>query len=166
MVCLGVSTRRRIILLKKAGHSVVDLRNCLSEENIAISLQALVNLVKKYNETGKLLYLPRRTRLRKLTGEMIAMLDQGLSEDDELTVRRARSLLLEKWSNLQVFLPTIKCVLKELGWVCTRPHYCQLLHDVCRLMCCGHLYIATPSGCLVSGPPPTSNYNNYKFHHY
>ena len=140
MVHLDVSIRRRIILLKEAGHSVVDIRKCLSEENISISLQALYNLVKKYNETGKLLDLPRRTRPRKLTGEMMAMLNQGLSEDDELTARRARSLLLEKWSNLKVSLPTIKRIRKELGWVCTRPHYCQLLRDVCRLMYCGHIY--------------------------
>ena len=74
-------------MLKEAGRSVVDIRKRLNEENISISLQALFNLIKKYNEMSKLLYLPQRTRLRKLTGEMMAMLDQGLSEDDELTVR-------------------------------------------------------------------------------
>ena len=136
MAHLDVSIRRGVILLKEAGHLVVDIRKHLSEENISISLQALFNLVKKY----KLLDLPRRTRPKKLTGEMMAMLNQGLSEDDELTARRARSLLLQKWSNLQVSLPTIKHIRKELGWVCTRPHYCQLLRDVCRLMYCGHIY--------------------------
>ena len=77
MARLNVSTRRRVILLKEAGYSVVDIRKRLSEENISISLQALYNLVKKYNETGKLLDLPRRTRPRKLTGEIMAMLNQG-----------------------------------------------------------------------------------------
>ena len=74
-------------MLKEAGHSVVDIRKRLSEENISISLQALFNLVKKYNEMGKLLDRPRRTRPRKMTGEMMAMFNQGLSEDDKLIAR-------------------------------------------------------------------------------
>ena len=60
----------------------------------------------------------------------MAMLNEMLSEDDEVTARQARSMLLEKWSNLQVSLPTIKRNRNELGWVCTKPHYCQLLRDV------------------------------------
>ena len=87
MARLDVSTRRRVLLLKEASHSDVDKRKHLSEENISINLQALFNLVKKYNEMGKLLDLPRRTRPRKLTGEMMAILNQGLSEDDKLTAR-------------------------------------------------------------------------------
>ena len=74
--------------------------------------------------------LPRRARPRKLSDEMIAFLNQAMAEDDELTARRARCLLAEKWSTLQVSLPTIKRVCQNLGWVCTRPHYCQLLRDV------------------------------------
>ena len=127
---LDVPTRQRLILLKEAGYSIAEIRKCLNEENVSISLQALFNLVKKYKETSILLDLPRRTRPRKLTGEMMATLNEMLSEDDEVTARQARSMLLEKWPNLQVSLPTIKRNRKELGWVCTKPHYCQLLRDV------------------------------------
>ena len=74
-------------MLKEAGYSVADIRKRLSEENISINLQALFNLIKKCNGMGKLLDLPRRTRPRKLTGEMMAVLSQGVSEDDELTER-------------------------------------------------------------------------------
>lgn len=123
-------------MLKEAGYSVAEIRKRLNEENISISLQALFSLLKKYNEAGTLLDLPRRTRPRKLTEEMMAMFNQALSENDEMTARRARSLLQEKWPDLQVSLPTVKRVRKELGWVCTRPHYCQLLRDVCCLMYC------------------------------
>ena len=127
---LDIATRRRVIILKLSGYSVSEIRKHLSEENISISLQSLFSLVKKYNETGRLIDMPRRTRPRKLTREMMAMLNQLLSENDELTARRVRSLLLEKWPSLQVSLPTIKRVRREIGWVCTRPHYCQLLRDV------------------------------------
>ena len=102
----------------------------LAEENIAISLQALFNLLRKHKDTGRLIDLPRRARPRKLNDEMMAFLNQAMAEDDKLTARRARCLLTERWSTLQVSLPTIKRVRQNLGWVCTRPHYCQLLRDV------------------------------------
>lgn len=129
---LDISTRRRVIVLLQAGYTIVKIKKRLNEENISISLQALHNLVKKYKETGKLKDMPRRTRSRKLTEEMMVALNEALLEDDELTARRARSVLQEKWPSLQVSLPTIKRIRRELGWVCTRPHYCQLLRDVRR----------------------------------
>ena len=127
---LDIATRRRVIVLKQSGYSIAEIKQRLSEENISISLQSLFSLVKKYNETGKLIDMPRRTRPRKLTREMMAMLNQLLSENDELTSRRIRSSLLEKWPSLQVSVPTIKRARREIGWVCTKPHYCQLLRDV------------------------------------
>ena len=61
---------------------------------------------------------------------MMVFLNQVMAEDDELTARRACCLLAERWPTFQVSLPTLKRVCKNLGWVCTRPHYCQLLRDV------------------------------------
>ena len=61
---------------------------------------------------------------------MQVMVNEALSDNDELTARQARNLLTEKWPSLRVSLPTIKRIRKELGWVCTKPHYCQLLRDV------------------------------------
>ena len=61
---------------------------------------------------------------------MRAFLNQALSENDELTTRQARNLLSQQWPTLQVSLPTIKRIHQKLGWVCTKPHYCQLIRDV------------------------------------
>lgn len=127
---LDIETRRRVIALRHAGFSVIDIRKRLEEENISISLQALFNLIKKHRDVGRLLDLPRRARPRKLNDEMMAFMNHAMSENDELTATRARSLLVERWPALQVSLPTVKRVRKNLGWVCTRPHYCQLLRDV------------------------------------
>ena len=126
---LDIAARRRVIVLKQSRYSIAEIKKRSSEENISISLQSLFSLVKKYNETGKLIDMPRRKRPRKLTREMMEMLNQLLSKNDELTARRIRSSLLDKWPSLQVSLPTIKRVRREIGWVCTRPHYCQLLRD-------------------------------------
>lgn len=127
---LDMSTRRNVIFLSSSGYSVAEIRKRLHEENIPISKAALYNLIRKHRQTGKLLDLPRRARTKKLTQEMVEILNQTLSENDELTARQFRDLLMEKWPTLEVSLPTIKRVRKQIGWVCTRPHYCQLLRDV------------------------------------
>ena len=57
-------------------------------------------------------------------------MEQELRKNDELTSTGIKALLLERWPDLRVSIPTIKRVRKEMGWVCTRPHYCQLLREV------------------------------------
>ena len=132
---LDINTRR-VVFLKQAEYSIAEIQKRLKEENISISSQALFNLVRKYKETGMLIDKPRRTRPRKLDDEMLAVLNQALTENDELTARQARCLLIERWPTLQVSLPTIKRIRRtQLGWVCTRPHYCQLLRDVRKFLC-------------------------------
>ena len=61
---LDIETRRRKITLRHTGYSVADIRKRLAEENIAISLQALFNLLRKHKDTGRLIDLPRRPRPR------------------------------------------------------------------------------------------------------
>ena len=147
---LNIETRRRVIVLKQAGYSFVEIKKRLGEEDIAISLQALHNLVKKYQAKNTLMDLPRHTMPRKLNSEMMAALNQALLKDDELTARKARDLLLQQWSTLQISLPTIRRVRKELGWVCTRPHYCQLIRDVSiqvHLYACVSCILARKTAC-------------------
>ena len=84
------------------------MKKRLEQENIRISLVALYNLLKKYNQLGRLINLPRRTRPTKLNNVMRLFLNQKLSENDKLTTREARNLLTQQWPTLQVSLPTIK----------------------------------------------------------
>ena len=127
---LDIETRRRVIFLSHSGYSVSQIKKWLEQENIQISLVALYNLLKKYNQLGRLINLPRRTRPTKLNNVMQLFLNQKLSENDELTAREARNLLTQQWPTLQVSLPTIKRIRQKIGWVCTKPHYCQMIRDV------------------------------------
>ena len=63
---------------------------------------------------------------------MESAIEEALHNNDEITSTGIRNLLAVRWPELQVSIPTIKCVWKEIGWVCTRPHYCQLLRPVSR----------------------------------
>ena len=127
---LDIETRRRVVFLSRSGYSVSQIKKRLEQENIRISLVALYNLLKKYNQLGRLIDLPRRTRPTKLNNVMRLFLNQKLSENDELTAREARNLLTQQWPTLQVSLPTIKRIRQKIGWVCTKPHYCQMIRDV------------------------------------
>ena len=127
---LDIETRRRVVFLSRLGYSVSQIKKRLEQENIRISLVALYNLLKKYNQLGRLIDLPRRTRPTKLNNVMRLFLNQKLSENDELTAREARNLLTQQWPTFQVSLPTIKRIRQKKGWVCTKPHYCQMIRDV------------------------------------
>ena len=54
--------------------------------------------------------------------------EEELKKNDELT-----STALYASLDLTVSASTINRVRREMGWVCTRPHYCQLLHEVCAV---------------------------------
>ena len=57
-------------------------------------------------------------------------MEDCLQNDDKLTARKLKVKLSEKFENFpEVSLSTIKRNRKERGWVCTRPHYCQLLRN-------------------------------------
>ena len=53
-----------------------------------------------------------------------------MAKNDELTGRQMRELLHEKWPNLDVSISTIKQARQSIGWVSTRPKYCQLVRAV------------------------------------
>ena len=62
---------------------------------------------------------------------MMGTIEESLRSNDELTARKLRTKLSETFPNAQeVSLSTIKRCRKQLGWVCTRPHYCQLIREV------------------------------------
>lgn len=62
--------------------------------------------------------------------EMAQLIDDMLKDNDELTARKVRSNLEERFPHLRVSIATVKRVRRENGWVCTRPHHCQLIREV------------------------------------
>ena len=126
---ISVETRRRVIVLKEQGYSMSAIIKRLNEEGIIISWQSLYKLLHKFRTTSQLGDLPKQTRKRKVT-QMRDAMNEALEQNDELTATQLRALLVERWPDTQVALSTIKRIRNQIGWVCTRPHYCQLLRDV------------------------------------
>ena len=128
---ISIETRNRVVVLYHCRRSVDDIKKRLEEENSLISSRALYNLIRKYRGKHIVVDCPRRKCPRKISEEMMAFIDAQLSGNDELTSRKIQELLKNHWPDTVVSLPTIRRVRKELGLVSTRPHYCQLLREVC-----------------------------------
>ena len=132
MARLSLESRNRVITLFSRGYTVLEIQRRLREERTTVSCQALYNLLRKFREKNTIENLPGRRRPRKITTEMEATIEEAYNGNDELTARKLKRLLEEKWPYLQVSLSTIKRNRKQMGWVCTRPHYCQLLRTVSK----------------------------------
>ena len=106
---LQVSTRKRIIILKRQGYSLQDIRQRLEEEGIVVSIRSLQRLCAKFEKTRTIQDLPKATKCRVLTPEMLSAMDESLRNDDELTARSLKTCLYERFTDLpDVSLSTIK----------------------------------------------------------
>lgn len=127
---LQVSTRMRVIVLSRLGYSLRDIQRRLSEEGTEVTLRSLQRLREKFQRKHTIQDLPRGTKPRLLTTEMLSAMENYLRNDDELTARKLKGKLSENFEGFpEVSISTIKRNRRERGWVCTRPHYCQLIRD-------------------------------------
>ena len=126
---LSLETRGRVILLGNKGYSVSKIKQRLKEEGLSVSKVSLYKLIKKENLFGTVADLPRRTIQPKIGKEQLIFIDEAMAENDELTARLLRDMMIAKWPNLEISLSTIKRARKFIGWVATRPQYCQLVRE-------------------------------------
>lgn len=131
---LSIKARRRIVSLHSLGYPVLSIIQRLEEENVVVSKRAIYHLLEKFRLKGVVIDLPKRKKARILTEQMKQFIEEELQKNDELTSTAIKASLIRKWPDLRVSAPTVKRVRREMGWVCTRPHYCQLLHEVCAVM--------------------------------
>ena len=131
---LSIEARRRVVCLHSSGYSVSSIFERLKQENVQVSKRAIYNLLEKFRLRGVVRDLPKRKKGRILTNEMEAFIEKELERNDDLTSTAIKASLVRKWPGLRVSTSTIKRVRLKIGWVCTRPHYCQLLREVCMLV--------------------------------
>ena len=126
---LDVQTRARVIRLKEEGYTYKRIRERLLEEGTSVPVKSLYLLVAKYKRTKSVLDMPRAAILKILRDEHYREIDKALSENDEMTSRQLRTMLIRKWPNLSMSISTVERARRELGWVVTTPKYCQLIRE-------------------------------------
>ena len=129
MTRLAKTTRTRAVLLRSKGFTVKRIQERLKEDGVLVSSRALFKLFAKHRKTGTVADLPQATRPTKLSREQYSFIDEEMTKDDELTARKMRQLLEERWPETIVSISTVKRARKHLGWVATRPKYSQLVRD-------------------------------------
>ena len=67
---------------------------------------------------------------KKVLHEMYAIIEAELAKNDKLTSQQLRRILTDRYPTFEVSLATIRRAHQDLGWVSTRPHYCQLIREV------------------------------------
>ena len=130
MARLNLITRRKVLVLKQRGYSVKEIHARLAEEDVFVSKRALFYLLKKYKERHTYTDLPKSKRTSVLNKEQLRFINKEMENDDECTAKKLHELLLERWPHLNISVTTIKRMRRKLGWVVTRPKYCQLIRDL------------------------------------
>ena len=125
---LTVCARKHVIIWHRLGYSI---KQKLEEENVCVSSRSLQQLIIKFQYHHTIWDLPRRAKPNKLSEEMTTLMNNMLRNNDEMISRQICSRLIEKFQSLnRVSLSTVKQARQAKGWVCTRPHYCQLIKEV------------------------------------
>ena len=84
----------------------------------------------KNKTTGEIKDLPRKHRSSRLTAEQEKFVDDEMADNDELTAYQLKERLTKKWPYLRdISISTIKRCRKRLGWVATKPRYCQQIRE-------------------------------------
>ena len=127
---LSMETRKRVVILRKKGYSVDNIRTRQAEEQIFVSKMALCALMKKYEKHVSIRNLPKPKPPHILNFDQVKFIDDSLAENDEMTARQLQTAVVKKWPNVKVSISTMKRMRQSLGWVATRPKYCQLVRQV------------------------------------
>ena len=87
MPCLDVETRWRVVLLRKAGYRVGDIKERLVEERIVVSERSIHKHLHKERITGLIIDKKRPKRTKLLSDEQLRFIDDELVKNDELMAR-------------------------------------------------------------------------------
>ena len=110
--------------------SISTIVKRLEEKNIFITHPSVYQLMWKFWSTGKIKNFPWRKQPLKLTDELFQVINSELTKNDEINSWQLQSSLKGRYPSLNVSLQTIRHVHKKLGWVSTKPYYCQLIRDL------------------------------------
>ena len=106
---LLVSTRKRVIILRRQGYAIKDIRKRLEEEGTIVSVRSIQRLCSKFEKLKTIQDLPRAPRRRLLTPQMLSAMEENLRNDDELTARKLKDRLREQFTDLpDVSISTVK----------------------------------------------------------
>ena len=126
---LSEKAKLKVINLKYDGLSFTQICDKLHrEDGITISRRGLIGFFSKYKKTGKL-SKQRESYPAKVTGRHIALIDDAITCNPELTAKEICDLLYDS-TGLLLSVSRVKVIRKKLGWTLNKTRYCQLIRWV------------------------------------
>ena len=116
-------------MLWKSGWKIKDIDRRLRDEGTSVSETSLYLLISKFAKTGFVRDIKRAPRQSILKDEHYQFIDEAMERNDELTAYNLWSRLKEAYPNLRLSVSTVRRARKDLGWVSTKPKYCQLIRE-------------------------------------
>ena len=110
MARMSLEIYSRVINLHRSGFKLKDIQLHLKEEDICVSRKSLCLLLRKYRIHGVVSDLPRRAKRRNYH---LKLIDEAITEDDEISASDLRGLLQE--AGLNISLSTIQHAKRRLG---------------------------------------------------
>ena len=103
------------------GHRPYTIQKMVEKEGIKASRRGIEKFIKKYEETGA---VNRRIRSRKVTAEILEIVEEAMRCDDETSAVQLYALLRERGYEI-----SLKIILKchhKLGWTFRGSAYCHV----------------------------------------
>ena len=119
---LSLETRSKVIVMRRNGYRVSDIKERLSQEGVSVSKVSLFALLKKFDSTGLVIDLKRKPRSTILGHDHYRFIDEAMTVNNELTSRQLFSLFTTRYPEIQVSVSTVKRARRHLGWVSKKTH--------------------------------------------
>ncbi len=82
---MSSDTRARVVWMRRAGFSIMTIRERLLEEGIKVSRKSLHFLVKKYEQTHSIADRKRAPRKRQLSNEHFQFIDEAMEANNDIS---------------------------------------------------------------------------------
>ena len=121
-----VYCKQRIIELYSSRRiSYGRLASILKEEGLKVSKASIWATIQKYKRHGTIACLSGSGRPKKITTEIMKLIESRMKEDDETTATQLMKLLEDR--GYKVSKPTIIRARQLLGWTFHGSRYCQMI---------------------------------------
>lgn len=149
MARMSLDTRSRVVYLHKSGFKLKDIQLRLKEEDIKVSKKSLCLLLKKYRLHGVVSDLPKRAKQKKLSLQHLKLIDEAITEDDEVSNSDLRALLLQR-AGVRISLSTIQRAKRRLGLYITKKMFLLTIRTMHHNICIQYLIFYFRLGFLSS----------------
>ena len=121
-------TKQRIVFYSNLGPTACRITKELRQEGYRTTRQGVAKFLKRYRSRGSIARKPGSCRPTKITQEVLSIVEEAMTLDDETTAVQLHYILRER--GIEISLRTVLRSRTQLGWTFRGSAYCQLIRTV------------------------------------